>query len=186
MLQGAVGGRGQRRLCLSSRHPGHFQGLVLALRPWARSPSPFPPSSARDISEPAWGDLGWKMSVLPEQLIQPTASSLLTPFLKIPQVQAAWMQPWWRYYGIGCSSFQGSAPSDVWGEDRPFPPGSCCSVHTTLLWGWFRDGKGWDFVPQRPFWQHNPMVVGVHETDKGGCWNKLASRLWVHKANWPC
>lgn len=33
MLQGAVGCRGQRRLCLSSRHPGQFQGLVLALRP---------------------------------------------------------------------------------------------------------------------------------------------------------
>lgn len=54
--------------------------------------TPLCASLYRAIFESAWGDLGWRISGLPEQLIHPTVYSLLAPFLRILKTHAAQMQ----------------------------------------------------------------------------------------------
>lgn len=76
--------RSEEALPGHARDPGLHGGLAQqgAVGRESCTSTPLRGSPARAISESAWGDSGWKIAGLPEQLIHPPACSLLTPFTK--------------------------------------------------------------------------------------------------------
>lgn len=164
-----MGGSSQKKLCLA-RHgtQGCLKGWCLQQAVGWESfctSSALCASPSRAISEPAWGDSGWKISGLPEQLIQPTDYSLVTPFLRIPETQAARTQAG-RGIVVGCSFFWEPVPLAVWEEGKLFPHGSPQGIH---LAAWLAAlhpvqgrGKMKRVIPRGPFWQQVSLVPGVH------------------------
>lgn len=110
--------------------------------------TPLCASLYRAIFESAWGDLGWRISGLPEQLIHLTVNSLLTPFLRIPKTQAAQTQAGDELWECLC----------LWlGEAR----GSLCLTEPpSPHWGWETIER---VSPRGSFWQQSSLVLGLHE-----------------------
>lgn len=126
--------------------------------------APLCASLYRAIFESAWGDLGWKISGLPEQLIHPTAYSLLTPFLRIPKTQAAQRQAgdelWEAAASWECLRLRlGEARGSLCLTDTPSP-------HPTTWLAAPHPDRGWETMarvsPRGPFWQQSSLVPGLH------------------------